>query len=569
MRKMKYVGPAVLAVALGGCQSMAVSALKALDDPAFSRPVAAAALRPVPPVAETAAIVAPVIESAVAAKPAPSARTDIRGAGDGSMKVDRIVVTASVKAIPHKVADFSREQIASVVCQVRTRGDAKEDAKVLAKTRRAYEATVAAHDARDARDAGQISLSQANAIEKKRQDAVGPVMGSSGGFLNLFNTRVKKDDLPAPSRGQVALESVDLFTFTENGLEVMAVSGVVRNTGATPAEVAPLTLQALDAWEFILAGQTSLLPFEELAPGESKAFEMRFLNPPDTTYEVYAHFAPPFEYRARRDCDGFDPDTASIDTLRRAETVEPSTAPIHTAAELNQLTRVYRNEAQSAWNCRTGRSDEERKGGVQFDTIGSGERREGFTISLSLGEGNREAACAPAARRLRWREAFTLAEATDEAWGAMRAAEIARARFATGQATQADVDAADTAQAKTYALFRALGEKALARVGGSAPGVAVEITKAEFGHEKLQGRHVEFAGVMRNTGSEPREVTALMLALVDRLEQPMMSITVDEAATLAPGEAKAFTHRVHIEEPVRTGKDQSPVWQVRVGAMGR
>jgi hypothetical protein len=569
MRKTRQTGLAVLALALGGCQSMAISALKALDDPAFSMPVAAAALSPIPAAAEPGAIVPAAIETATPAEPVPPARTDIRGAGDGSMKVDRIVVTASVKEIPHKVADFSREQIASIVCQVRTRGDAKEDAKVLAKTKRAYEATVAAHDAREARDAGAITLKQVNAIEKKRQDAVGPVMGSSGGFLNLFNTRVKKDDLPPPSRGPIALEAVDLFTFTENGQEVMAVSGVVHNTGATPAEVAPLTLQALDAWEFILAGQTSLLPFEELAAGESKPFEMRFLNPPDTTYEVYAHFAPPFEYRARRDCDGFDPDTTSIDTLRRAETVEPSSAPIHTAAELNQLTRIYRNEAQSAWNCRTGRSDEERKGGVQFDTIGSGERREGFSISLSLGKGDPEAACAPAARRLRWREAFALAEATDEAWGAMRAAEIARARVTSGQATQADVDAADAAQAKTYAGFRKLGEKALARVGGSAPGVAVEITKAEFGHEKLQGRHVEFTGVMRNTGSEPRDVAALMLALVDRLEQPMMSITIDEAATLAPGETREFTHRIQIENPVRSAQGEPPVWQIRVGAMGK
>jgi hypothetical protein len=355
------------------------------------------------------------------------------------------------------------------------------------------------------------------------------------------------------------LENVDLFTFTENGQEVMAVSGVIHNTGATPVEVSPLTLQALDRWEFILAGQTSLLPFETVAPGESKPFEVRFLNPPETTAEVYAHFAPPFEYRARRDCDGFDPAIPDAAALQRLGP-EAANAPIHTAAELNQLTRVYRDEAQAAWNCADGILDEH-KGGLQFDTLGSGERREGFTISLSFGKANPEATCAPAKKRLRWREAFELAEATDE---------FTCRRLAAGLATPAENGVAQSAQHATYAVFRDLGRKALARIGGSAPGVDVEIKRARFGHIKLEGFHVEFAGTLRNTRSEPREITALMLALVDRLEQPMISITLDEPVTLAPGESKDFTHQINLREPVRRkSAEATPIWQIRVGAIGK
>src|SRR5262249_55564151 len=125
------------------------------------------------------------------------------------------------------------------------------------------------------------------------------------------------------------------------------------NTTSERAELPPLTLAAIDQWQFILAGQTSLLPVEALEPGESKPFELRFHNPPDTTYEVYVHFAPPFEYRMRRECDAAD---AGLDppppAPRTAADIAAITSPIHTAPELNLLTRIYRNEAQSTWNLR-------------------------------------------------------------------------------------------------------------------------------------------------------------------------------------------------------------------------
>lgn len=581
MQRRMTLAACALMLSLAGCQSMAVAALKRLDEKPYSLPVAARELQEIPGPRE-AALAAPASETfaaaaaepqQTAATPTPAsvpARTDIRGAGDGSMKLDRVVITGSDKKIPHKVPDFSREQIASMVCRTTGRPD---------KAVEAYKATVFAHETRLAFEAGQRTTKQTDDAEKKRQETVRELL-PSGMLVSMFGARQKKGDLPRPMSRGLAIENADLFTFTENGVEVMAVSGVVRNTGTARTELPPLTLEALDRWEFILAGQTSLLPFEALEPGETRTFEMRFLNPPDTTAEVYVHFAPPFEYRARRDCDFFDPLTLDLTQFSNespavAQVLAKATtgaSPIHTAAELNILTRAYREQAAAAWNCRDGKDSEPPKGGLQFAKEGAGERAEGFSISISMGKPNMEAACAPAAKRLRWRDAFALAEATDEAWGAQRASEEARRRLAAGQATQADVDAADVAQQRAYALFRELGAKALARIGGSAPDVDIEIASSSFGYAGFDkgGRYVEFSGKLRNMGTSPRRIDALMLALVDRLEQPMTSVTLDYTAELAPGESKDFSQRLSMYEPVRReSADTPPVWQIRVGAMGR
>jgi hypothetical protein len=240
--------------------------------------------------------------------------------------------------------------------------------------------------------------------------------------------------------------------------------------------------------------------------------------------------------------------------------------------ELNLLTRVYRSEAQAAWNCRNGDKSKPPPGGVRFATEGSGERAEGFSISLSMGKPNMERMCAPAARRLRWRDTFELAEATDEAWGSMRAAEEVRRRLAAGEATQAEVDAADAAQRQAYGLFRSLGAKALARIGGSAQDIEVVVDASMFGYAGFDkgGFYLEFSGSLTNKGAEPKQVDALMLAVVDRLEQPLVSIVVDNSVMLAPGETRTFTHNIPFSDPASRGNpERAPQWQVRVGAMGR
>ena len=196
---------------------------------------------------------------------------------------------------------------------------------------------------------------------------------------------------------------------------------------------------------------------------------------------------------------------------------------------------------------------------------------------------NRDASlmCAAWTRRLPWRESFALAEATDEAWGAMLAVgEMQRQRTA-GNATQADVEAADAAWRRAYADFRTLGARTLARAGGSTPGVSVEIASSKFGYDQMSkvfdgadisqvGFYVDVSGVLRNTTAEPRKVGALMLALVDRLEHPMLTFRLDEEVDLRAGEAREFKQRVYFTDPMRRwdSKD-APAWQVRIGAVAR
>lgn len=608
MQGLKLIVAGAAFLSLGGCQSLAVMALKNFDEKPYSLPVAAeqlelaaqpveaAAPEPASPAVAIAdasstdtapAEILAVAEAAPEPKPEP-VRTDIRGQGDGAMTDERVVVTAR-KEIQHRVPNYSREQVAAFVCAARNGNRAGR----LKNSRRAYDATLTAYETRLAFDAGQRTAKEADTAERKRQDAVSGMMGGGMMLFNMFGGRSKKDDLPKPEFEGLLLENVDLFTFSENGRPVMAVSGVVRNTTSERAELPPLTLAAIDQWQFILAGQTSLLSIEAPEPGESKPFELRFHNPPDTTYEVYVHFAPPFEYRLRRECDLTDILEAETPSAapRTAVAAAAITSRTHTAPELNLLTRIYRSEAESTWNLRScGKPKEElseedkKKGrGLRMGADGGGERR-GFSISLGMSRFKADGLCAAWARRLPWRESFALAEATDEAWGAMLASEEMKRRQATNLATQAEVEAAEEAARRSYTTFRALGSRTLARAGGSVPGVTLEIASSNFGYEQLSkvfdgadvsqvGFYVDVSGNIRNTANEPRQIGALMLALVDRLEQPLLTFRLDDEVSLAPGETREFNHRVYLAEPIRLAESirredgQTPAWQVRIGAV--
>lgn len=527
----------VCAVGLAGCF--------ALPKPKpFVRPVAAEPLR---------AIALPEVDVPLmalpAARPAPAPqRSDVAGKDDGSMKTDRVIVTA--RDIPHRAPDYSPEQTASFVCR------AEKDGFNLNNARRAHEATVFAKEMRAKVDAGLVTLKAANDAELKRQEAIRgytmpvPLLGL------MIGGGEKKSELPPPRSGDLVIENPDLFTFTENGKPVMAVSGTIRNVGSVAAELPPLTLQAIDQWDFVLAGQSSLLPFESVAPGEAKEFEMRFLNPPEYTAEVYVHFAPPFIYRNRRDCDFFDPSTFDADRKADAlvQTPAAAVAPAdsYAASELNTLTQYYRREAATAWRCR----DASRRG------------------------------CFWAVHSLRWRDMFAMSEAIDEAWIALRAAEETRGRQAKGEASDAEAAKAEEAREAMVARFRAMGERALARAGGSVADVVVDLSASNYGRDE-QGLFVTFAGVLRNTGAVERRVDALMVAFVDRFELPLSSVAVTFPRVLKPGESVAFSERIMARQNAGLGNADTelapgmtaPVlarvppgdirWEVRVGAMGR
>jgi hypothetical protein len=304
--------------------------------------------------------------------------------------------------------------------------------------------------------------------------------------------------------------------------------------------------------------------FRNPGANESRTFEIRFLNPPETLAEVYAHFAPPFEYRAFRACgENFDPRTATPAPPR--EDRPEATGPTHTAAELNELTRFYREQAQNSWVCRNGEDGvADRGGGLRTEISGSGERLEGG--SISIGSPNLALLCANWRERLRWRDMFVLGEATDEAWALLRARENAEA----SHAPQAELDAAISAQDRAYAYVKGLGKAALARAGASTPGIEVEVGSAAFVAQK-GGRHLVVSGTVRNTGSGPCTIDSLMLAIVDRLDMPLMTFAIDNPATLAPGASASFSHsiRLNVNPPETRKTGEAPDWQVRVGAVGK
>ncbi|MEP7211073.1 MAG: FxLYD domain-containing protein [Alphaproteobacteria bacterium] len=560
LRPLKWIGLALAAASLCGCASLT----RAVLIPKFKIDVAAQPLKDIPAPETASPIAAP--ESASTAEPtlatatiapapepaAPPVRTDIQGAGDHSMKIDRVVITGA-KPLPHRAPNYSPEQVAAMVCTSARIGFGGKAAK------RAHAVTLAARDARADLEAGRITQKQADDIEMKRQDAVHAFMTPIPLLSLLGVSPAKKNDLPPQRYQGVVIEDTDLYTFKENGKPVMAVSGVLRNTGKTRVELPPLTLRALDDWGFVLAGQSSLVPFEALEPGEAKAFELRFLNPPEYTGEVYVHFAPPFMYRAPRDCDFFDPATFDPDKPLGDVTqpVDSLTAPKlsiggirrfiadsgphagattadYTAAELNVLTQHYRGASAEAWRCHH-----------PTDSGGRAER------------------CSNASQRLGWRDMFAMAEAIDEAQGALRAAEEAKAALTSG-GSQTEADAAERVSTAAIARFRAMGDAALARAGGSIPGVALELSGSTLGYDG-KVLYVDVAGTMRNTGSAPAKVDALMIAAVDRFGLPLLSLTAPYDTTLAAGTDVAFSQHIPINSPPPRLLD----WSVRVGAMGR
>jgi hypothetical protein len=523
----------------------------------FTQPVAARQLAEVgaAPVMETlpAVELVPLASAPVAipvstpeATTAPE-RTEIKGAGDGSMKLDRVVVTAN--DVPHRAPDFSSEQAAAMLCAATKAGFGGNSA------RRMHEATVKAEQARRDYDARKISLKEMNRLELKRQDAVRGYMMPVPLLGMLISGAEKKSEMPPPVFRSVAIEETDLFTFQENGKEVIAVSGVARNRGSQRVEMPPLTLRAIDQWDFSVAGQSSLLPLESLGPGEARPFEIRFLNPPANTAEVYVHFAPPFMYRARRDCDFFDPKSfdpeAMVAETEESVPVRRGAETPYSASELNLLTLFYRRESEAAWRCQ-----------------------------------NLADSCGAGAQRLHWRDMYVMAEAIDEAWIALRAAEEAQRRLAEGKGTRAEAEAADLARQKAIGRFTDLGETALTRAGASAKGVDVAVTASTYGRDE-EGLFIEVAGTVRNSSERPRKVDSLMVAFVDRRELPLSSIAIDAGLMLAPGETKEFSHllraaagRTGDQIVIGVGPAQPSValaripprnipWEVRVGAMSR
>lgn len=486
--------------------------------------------------------------------------------GHGGAPVDRVVVSARREA-PRRVPDYSPDETASLICLMQKIGFDDRNA------RKAHEATLAARDMRAAMASGRADPEDADAVERRRQDAVKSALSPLPVVDIFFSPIVRKSNLPKPSFREIAIDDVVFAPVVENGRDVTIVSGVVRNTGKARAELPPVTLEALDAWDFVLSGQSSLMPFQFLDAGESRPFELRFVNPPKNTSDVYVHFAPPFRYRWPRDCAFFDQVRSTSDTLlnelpastsksvwqiiddqldaytlaKAPEAAEGEAANSYSASELNALTRYFRREAAWAWDCRE----------------------------------SARAGCAGVEQRLQWRDMFAIAEAADEAWDAVQVFNAKRKAQADDGPASLELAEADRVRRDAVRVLAGLGDAALRRAGTSVPDVAVDVTESKMKLDS-SGLYLEVAGRINNGASETRQVEALVVALVDRFGLPLSSMKLDAPAALEAGQSQEFRQRI----PIRRGGSQPALstrttgvmgrappediaWQIRVGAMAK
>lgn len=467
--------------------------------------------------------------------------------GPGSMIIDKVVIRSTTVRLPHRAPNLSSAQTASMICSALLYRFPDT------RARRAHEATLEAIRLREAFDRGDGDGREADRAELARQDAVRDAMSVPIPILDsVFNLITKKSDLPAPRSGQLTIGDLGLLKTLENGREVIMVSGTVRNNGEKEEDVPPITMIALDEWDFVLSGQSALLPVATLKPKEAASFRLRFLNPPDTAYEIAAHFAPPFRYYGdSRSCDYIDPslsdrltklDPATPDKPARAlvadvlapyeeefraaarltlnervaDLVDPyklasfseiAGAP-YSVGELNAMTRHFRGQAAREWRCRTSEAP---------DCIGS-------------------------SRRLGWRDSFAMAETANEAWMTMVARKAIEQK-ANGQSSfRPQLEDARLTEERTLTALARIGEASLARAGRSQEGIRLNVAGSSLIQER-GGLFLEIKGEVSNERPAPAKIDEMLVALVDRHGLPLASVVIPVAIELAIAETRAFTLR--------------------------
>lgn len=507
--------------------------------------------------------------------------------GQGSVMIDRVVITSSGRKLPRQAPNLSSAQTASLICSALVYRFPDT------RARRAHEATLEASRMRKAADRGEIDERRADRSELERQDAVRAALSAPIPVLDLiFNNITRKSDLPAPRSGPLAISELGLIRAEENGREVFIITGDVRNTGDQDEELPPLTLVALDEWEFVVSGQSALLPLERLGARQSVPFRLRFLNPPDTAYEIAAHFAPPFRYYGNnRLCDFLDPglsdaltsleskaDAATTsnaisallkpvlaaaegrETLslneRLSEFLDPyqlrsisgDPAAPYTVAELNALTQHFRSRASREWLCRTRETPN----------------------------------CLGSSRRLTWRDAFALGETANEAWIAMSARTAMERSVATGGGQPVDIEISKLAEDQALEALQRSGEAALARAGRPPDDITILSRSASLSQEN-RGLFLDISGeamTSRPGGATTREV---LIALVDRRGLPLASLLAPVDLNLQPGVTTPFRVRVRADRETGPNSQKSEddpgllyigrlpseriAWEVRIAAI--
>lgn len=404
---------------------------------------------------------------------------------------------APLPMVGRGAANYSPEQTASFLCVAE---DFPLNFLTSLPAQRAHEATLKAREVRIRAFRGEATAKEMEEAELERQEAVR--RGTNGAQ--------RPQDYPL--RKGLSIEDVLTRRVLENGRSVLMVTGTVRNTTEAEVELPPMTVQAVDGRNFVLASQTSQLEAVTIGPSATIPFAFRFKNPPQYTVSVTPHFAPPFGVRNFRGCDFFDPltfDPGKERVRRERAAVTPVAvpsvgvgAPAYTAKELAAMVRRARFDAENAFsNAANARS------------------------------------CAPMPP---WRALMVMADGMEEAWIATNAAEEVRRDAARGVFLPNEVEDAELARQAAVRAFMAARPAPRVPTPSDHQGLSVgRLTLSGDGETVVRG-------TVTNAGKERADMPPLLLTLVDKHGFVLTETVNRRGGRIRPGRGEDFSIEVAV-----------------------
>ena len=433
--------------------------------------------------------------------------------------VDALTVTGGEAPLPivgTGSPNYSPEQTASAICFGLERGYAVATMRRLSE---AHEATMDARMARRAFTLGRVGEARVKAMELARQAALPP----KGPMVH-----VTAATLPKAEQAGLAIQNLTYERANERGKGVLLDKGQVRNISGGRLYLPPISLFAIDARDFVLAGQTNVIDPEVLEAGQSQAFAVRFRNPPAYTVRMQAAFAPPFQTRNFRGCEFLDPkvfDIGAIDVTRLAAAMKNPSRPVvneettYTASQLAVLARIAFDDATEAY-------------------LATQATRSGVRPATGC------AAVQP------WRKLMALSEKLDEAWVAANAAEEIRRDAKEGIFLPEEIREADRVRDAAFDAFRAARPVSRALLPAPA-GLSIETT--EMRPRDHAGAEVVVAATLRNDSGATVDQAPLLMTIKDRFGYVVSERIVNAAGPVRHNTSRTFSFT--IQAPAALSKD--------------
>lgn len=419
---------------------------------------------------------------------------------------------APVPSVGSGAPNLSPEQTASFICRNQDAGLFRVITGPVYQ--RAHDATVRARQVRIAAFAGEATEKEMIDAELDRQRAINAARMGLG----------KIDKAPAPPRNGLVLASKRVERANENGRWVLKVAGAVTNTTDQRKELPAISMRAVDAQDFMVSGQTSLLDQIDIGPHETIDFVLRYHNPPDYAVRVSPVFAPPFYQRNFRGCDFFNPvdfdpnESAVRRSVSRRNDPPPVPVPVvgegaprYTPAQIAFLARQARTDAQAAY--------------------GVGPR--------SL--------CPDVPGRRRWRDLLVLADRLDQAWIDTNAAEEIRRDAARNVFFPEEVASSEIDRQKAVRAFMA------ARPVNPPPVTAYPLLSIEESAVRERGDTTLVGGEVRNRGDMKISMPPLRITATDPFGYVVTEQVRDPDETIRPKSTQSFSIRLNIPAELVAG----------------